>query len=88
MKGNASIPGGVVIETIDGRSYFGSNLRECVQRVRASAWACTDPTLRAYMQSVARRAGEWSKASVRTDTIDNFVADMEAAGLYRVHRVA
>jgi muconolactone delta-isomerase len=80
---------GVVIETLDGRSYVGATLREAVQRIRASAWACTDSSLRGYMESVARRAGEWTKhAIVRTDSIDNFVADMESCGLFRVHRIS
>jgi hypothetical protein len=79
----------VIIETIDGRAFVGTSLKDVVQKIRASAWACTDSTLRGYMQSVARRASEWTKrANVRTDTIDNFVYDMEACGLYRVHRLS
>ena len=79
----------IVIETIDGRAFVGDSLRDCVQKIRAAAWACTDRTLAGYMQSVARRAREWTKvAIIRTDTVENFVVDMEAVGLYRVHRVS
>lgn len=89
MKETEQIDGGVIIETIDGRAFVGDSLRDAVQKIRASAWACTDTTLRGYMQGVARRAGVWTKtANVRTDSIEHFVADMCDAGLYRVHRVS
>ncbi len=81
--------GNILIETIDGRAYVGTSFRDCVQKIRASAWACTDPTLKGYMRGVARRAGVWTKtANVRVDTIENFVRDMEACGLYRVHMLS
>jgi len=89
MKPTAPIPGGVLIETIDGRAFIGDSLKDAVQKIRASAWACTDTTLRGYMQGVSRRATEWTKHTiVRTDTVENFVFDMEACGLYRVHRLS
>jgi hypothetical protein len=78
-----------MIETIDGRAFVGNDLRDVVQKIRASAWACTEASLKGYMQGVSRRAGVWTKtAIVRTDTVENFVADMEAAGLYKVHRLS
>ena len=83
------IQGGVLIETIDGRLYVGDSFRDVVQKIRASAWACTDKTLKGYMQGVARRAGVWTKtAMVRHDSIENFVHDMEACGLYKIHRLS
>jgi len=91
MKPTPLIPpsNNVIIETIDGRAFVGTSLKDAVQKIRASAWACTDTTLRGYMQGVSRRATEWTKHTiVRTDTVENFVFDMEACGLYRVHRLS
>jgi len=77
--------GRVVIETIDGRAFVGDSLTDCVQKIRASAWACHEATLKKYMIGVAKRAFDWTKSGqVRTDSIEDFVEDMEAAGLYRV----
>jgi hypothetical protein len=77
-----------IIETIDGRLFVGTSYRDVVQKIRASAWACTEGTLKGYMQGVARRARDWTKAAnVRTDTVENFVNDMVECGLYRVHQI-
>jgi len=89
MMKDQTIQDRVLIETIDGRLFVGTSLRDVVQKIRASAWACTDSTLKGYMRGVARRAGIWTKtANVRVDTMENFVADMEACGLYKVHRLS
>jgi hypothetical protein len=81
--------GTIVIETIDGRAFVGTSLRDCVQKIRASAWACTEPSLKGYMDGVAKRAFDWTKSGkVRTNTIENFVRDMEAVGLYRVIKIS
>lgn len=78
----------VIIETIDGRAYAGPTLEAAVRAMRASAWACTEPTLRGYMHGVARRVLMWNKAPVRTTNITDFCADMEAAGMLIVRQAA
>lgn len=70
----------VVIEALNGKTYCGATLEEALQSMRASAWACDEPTLAEYMKGVARRAKMWNGASVRTDSVDHFVADMVEAG--------
>ena len=78
----------VIIETIDGRAYTGATLEAAVRAMRASAWACTEGSLRGYLQGVSRRVMLWNKAPIRTTNITDFCADMEAAGMLVVRRAA
>jgi hypothetical protein len=71
----------VMIETLDGRSFVGATLKECIQRMRASAWACAEDSLRAYMVGVAERVMLWNKQPIRVDNVETFVHDMEQAGV-------
>jgi hypothetical protein len=71
----------VMIETLDGRAYVGASLKDAVQQMRASAWACPETTLRAYMAGVSRRVMQWNKQPIRSGDVVEFVNDLEAAGI-------
>jgi hypothetical protein len=81
-------PCAVVIEGLDGRSFAGASVREAVDRMRAAAWGCPGKkTTDAYMRSVAERVMAWNKSHVRVDSLENFVSDLEAAGIVTVRLV-
>ena len=70
----------VVIQARNGRTYHGPTLEDALQDMRASAWTCTDRTLRGYMKCVARRIRMGDGTRIRTGRVDHFVADMVQAG--------
>jgi hypothetical protein len=77
----------VRIETIDGGVYEGATLEAALDALRTSAWGLPEcKTLKTYMTRVATRCADWNKATVRTDTVEHFVADLSLVGLIRVIR--
>ena len=80
-------PPAVVIETIDGRAYIGQTTRDAIEKMRIAAWGCPSKTFRGYMLQVSRRTQMWNKHFVRTDTIENWINDLELAGIVTVRRM-
>jgi hypothetical protein len=76
--------GSVRIESIDGGVYTGVDLTAALDVMRKSSWGNPGRTLQSYMVKVAARCADWNKATVRTDSVDNFVADLQVVGLIRV----
>ena len=74
----------VVIEAIDGRAYIGASHRDALQSMRMSGWGCPEGSLKKYMAAVARRVLLWNKSPVRTTSVDEFLSDLEAAGIVTV----
>lgn len=74
----------VVIEAIDGRAYIGSSHRDALQSMRLSGWGCPESSLKRYMMAVAQRVMRWNKSAVRTSSVDEFLSDLEAAGIVTV----
>lgn len=74
----------IVIEAIDGRAYVGASPRDALQQMRMSGWGCPEASLKRYMGAVAKRVFRWNKAHVRADSVDEFLADLEAAGIVTV----
>jgi hypothetical protein len=59
----------------------GASPREALQAMRMSGWGCPETSLRRYMVAVAHRVMLWNKSVVRTTSVDEFLADLEAAGI-------
>jgi hypothetical protein len=74
-------PIATVIEAIDGRAYVGASPRDALQAMRMSGWGCPEPSLKRYMQAVAGRVMQWNKSHVRVSSVDEFLHDLEAAGI-------
>jgi hypothetical protein len=79
-KTTARVPA-TIIESIDGRAYVGESPRAALQAMRMAGWGCPEPSLRRYMQAVAARVMQWNKSPVRVTSVDEFLSDLEAAGI-------
>lgn len=76
----------VVIESIDGRQYGGSNLKAAVTAMRRGSWGVPARNLNAYMRQVAKRVYGWNKCVIRTNSVRNFVSDLVGAGVITVSK--
>ena len=69
--------------TLDGARFTASSPEELAKELWQSQF---DPpaTLEEWMQGSAERAKLWNGAILRTDSVDNHIADMLAAGLLEI----
>lgn len=79
-------PALVVIECIHGQLYAGLTLADALGRWREDSPHIRAKTQRAWMDGIARRTLAWNKMHVRTDSVENFCADLEMAGQIVVRR--
>lgn len=88
MSISAERPVSIIVETMDGRAYPADSKAAAVDAMRADAWGCPGHmTRRAYMRRVSERAMQWCKAFVSAENAEDFIADMERAGLLTVRTV-
>ena len=64
----------------DGSSMEAATPLELVRKLRDSGKFTRDEMLDEYMEGFAKRQFEYSGAEIRTDTTDNFVADLLRIG--------
>jgi len=71
--------------TDDGKSFEGSNALECLTKLYEDSSRFTDDvSLNGFMVRMADRARIFGDhVTIRTDTIDNFLQDLEITGLVK-----
>jgi len=72
--------GATVITTMDGRQYAGLTAQDVVERIKEDGFLTHQKENIPYMRGVARRCRRMDHVTVRTDTYENFLADLETAG--------
>lgn len=70
----------IVIQTQDGRSYAGATPEDVVQRMLEGNAFTSGKLPQDYMRAVSRRAKDLDGRTVRHDSAEHFLADMESAG--------
>jgi hypothetical protein len=64
----------------DGRRYSGDNALQVVSAIRSGNAFTAGETVKAYMRRAAARYARFSEITVRADSPENFLADLEASG--------
>ena len=67
--------------SIDKNLCIGSTPDDVVRSMRAESFGDQRLPLDAFMRRAAATASAWAKQPIRTDTAENFLADMVAAGV-------
>jgi hypothetical protein len=77
----------IIIEGFGGEIYKADTHAKIVDKMRASAWGGdTTDGPRGYMRQVAKRVWDWCAKTIRTDKAEDFLTDLQDAGLIKVKR--
>lgn len=76
-----------VIVTLDGRQYAGHDAAAAVDAMQAAGLFVRDLSREDYMRGMAERLARLDAINVRSDTPENFLADLAAAGVIRLGEV-
>ncbi|WP_273212591.1 hypothetical protein [Runella zeae] len=69
--------------TEDGEAIEGASPQQIVEALRDGSRFGSEEGLEEYMEGFAYRIKIWNGAAVRVDTIENFIADLEACKYWR-----
>ena len=77
----------VSVSGFSGERYEGDSFHQVVEAMRAGTFGGDDSAgVRGYMKQISKRIFEWNGATVRTDKAENFLHDLQQAGVLRIER--
>lgn len=75
----------IEVEGFGGEKFSGATAHEIVAAMRATTFGGdASDGVPGYMRQVSKRVFEWSGKAVRTDSAENFLADLHKAGQVRL----
>lgn len=77
---NSNIGSALKFITRDGHVYSGDTAFQVVDAMRADSVFTSEKSLDGYMRTAAERYKRFDEIIVRSDTPENFIADLVASG--------
>ena len=75
----------IFVESLDGESYGAESFVDIVQQMREGAWGGEQSDgVRGYMKQVAKRIYDWSEKTIRIDSAEHFLQDLQKQGIIRM----
>lgn len=75
----------IFVESLDGESYGGDAYVEIVEQMRTGSWGGEQSDgVRGYMKQVAKRIYDWSNKTVRINSAEAFLQDLQKEGIIKM----